>query len=50
MAHESVDRVSSVDVISDAENIKQLLKMPFNPKVCGGGGGAGGAEWGSGEG
>lgn len=33
MAHEFVEHVRGVDIISDAENIKDLLKIPFNQKV-----------------
>ncbi|KAF2352148.1 hypothetical protein FHG87_017096 [Trinorchestia longiramus] len=33
MAHEFLECVRHVDVISDAENIKQLLKMPFDPQA-----------------
>ncbi|KAK8734703.1 hypothetical protein OTU49_005943 [Cherax quadricarinatus] len=32
MAHQFPDCIGEVDVISDAENIKKLLKIPYNPK------------------
>lgn len=33
MAHQFLDCIGEVDVISDAENIKKLLKIPYNPKA-----------------
>ena len=33
MAHQFPDCIGEVDVVSDAENIKKLLKIPFNPKA-----------------
>ncbi|CAL4071350.1 unnamed protein product, partial [Meganyctiphanes norvegica] len=33
MAHQFPDCIGEVDVVSDAENIKKLLKIPYNPKV-----------------
>ncbi|KAK7080720.1 Erythroid differentiation-related factor 1 [Halocaridina rubra] len=33
MAHQFPDCIGEVDVVSDAENIKKLLKIPYNPKA-----------------
>lgn len=33
MAHQFPDCIGDVDVVSDAENIKKLLKIPFNSKA-----------------
>ncbi|KAG0727137.1 Erythroid differentiation-related factor 1 [Chionoecetes opilio] len=33
MAHQFPDCIGEVDVVSDAENIKKLLKIPFNSKA-----------------
>lgn len=33
MAHQFPDCIGEVDVVSTAENIKKLLKIPYNPKA-----------------
>lgn len=33
MAHQFPDCIGDVDVVSDAENIRKLLKIPFNSKA-----------------
>ncbi|XP_069191990.1 erythroid differentiation-related factor 1 isoform X2 [Procambarus clarkii] len=33
MAHQFPDCIGEVDLVSDAENIKKLLKIPYNPKA-----------------